>query len=216
MFTGCPETKAATLLIRGGAQQFIDEAERSIHDAMMIVKSAMKSTKIVGGGGAIELELARYLKEYSRTISGKQQKVIERFAKALETIPRTLIQNSGGDATDILAKLRTKHALPDTEQQIKDGDHNRWYGVDCINNDIRNTLKDFIWEPTVVKENALESACEACCLILSIDETIKNPQSEQPNKGKGAKGAKGFGQNMAGMARGGKGKGMRQLQNKLA
>ena len=68
----------------------------------------------------------------------------------------------------------------------------------------------------MVKENALESACEACCLILSIDETIKNPQSEQPNKGKGAKGAKGFGAGMAGMARGGKGKGMRQLQNKLA
>jgi T-complex protein 1 subunit eta len=174
---------------------------------MMIVKSAIKNTKVVGGGGAIELEISRYLKEYSRTVSGKQQRVIERFAKALEAIPRTLVQNSGGDATDILNKLRKKHA------EAGSGD-DRWMGVDCINNSIKNTFQSFIWEPTVVKENALESATEACCLILSIDETIKNPQSEQP-KGKPGAG-KGFGKQMANMARGGKGKGMRQLQNKLA
>lgn len=207
LFMDCPDTKSATLIIRGGAQQFIDEAERSIHDSMMIVKSAIKNTKVVGGGGAIELEISRYLKEYSRSVSGKQQRVIERFAKALEAIPRTLVQNSGGDATDILNKLRKKHA------EAGNGE-DRWMGVDCINNSIKNTFQSFIWEPTVVKENALESATEACCLILSIDETIKNPQSEQP-KGKPGAG-KGFGKQMANMARGGKGKGMRQLQNKLA
>jgi len=206
MFTGCPATQSATLIIRGGAQQFIDEAERSIHDSMMIVKSAIKNTKIVGGGGAIELELSRYLKEYSRTVEGKQQRVIERYAKALECIPRTLLQNSGGDATDIMNKLRTKH-------NTSVGEEGRWFGVDCINTDMKDTMKAFIWEPTVVKENALESATEACCLILSIDETIKNPQSEQP-KGKG-KGAKGFGANQQRMLGGGKGKGMRQLKNNM-
>merc|ERR1719483_1183328 len=97
-FRECENSKAATLLIRGGAQQFIDEAERSIHDSLMIVKSATKNTKIVGGGGAIEMEISRYLKEYAKTVSGKQQRVIHCFAKALEVIPRTLIHNSGGDA----------------------------------------------------------------------------------------------------------------------
>jgi len=206
LFKECEGAKAATMIIRGGAQQFIDEAERSIHDSIMIVKSATKNTKIVGGGGAIELEISRFLKEYARTVSGKQQRIIAAFAKALEAIPRTLVQNSGGDATDTLNKLRKKHA-----EGTVDG---RWYGVDCIENGVKDTLKAFIWEPAVVKENAITAATEACCLILSIDETIKNPQSEQPNKG-AQKGAKGMGKQMASAMTGGKGRGMRQLQNKF-
>ena len=90
-------------------------------------------------------------------------------------------------------------------------------GVDCLNLGMRDTMESFIWEPLTVKENAISSATEACCLILSVDETIKNPQSEQPKgKGKGkGKGGKGFTGQMANMAQGGKGKGMRQIQNKL-
>lgn len=213
LFKDCENTKSATLIIRGGAQQFIDEAERSIHDSFMIVKSATKNTSIVGGGGAIEMELARYLRQYSRTVSGKQQRVIEFYARALEVIPRTLVMNSGGDATEIMNKLRQKHQVSDSVE------NSRWYGVDCIENGIKDTMKAFIWEPTTVKENALSAATEACCLILSIDETIKNPQSEKPPQkgaGKGGKGGAGFTSQMAGMARGGKGRGMRQLRNTLA
>merc|ERR1719387_3338761 len=96
LFMKCSGTKTSTIIIRGGAQQFIDEAERSLHDAIMIVRRAMRNTKVVGGGGAIEMELSRYLREYARTITGKQQLVINYYARALEVIPQTLSQNSGG------------------------------------------------------------------------------------------------------------------------
>ncbi|CAE8643134.1 unnamed protein product [Polarella glacialis] len=183
--TGCADTKTATILIRGGAQQFIDEADRSLNDSIMIVKRAMRNTKVVGGGGAIEMELSRYLREYARTINGKQQLVINYFARALEVIPMTLSQNSGADGTKILNQLRKKHADATPES--------RWYGVDCMNCDICDTFAAYIWEPVVVKESALNAACEAACLILSIDETVRNPSSEQPQKGKGKGKGKGRG-----------------------
>jgi T-complex protein 1 subunit eta len=108
LLTQCAETKTATIIIRGGAEQFIEEAHRSLHDAIMIVRRAMKNTKVVGGGGAIELELSRFLREYALTIKGKQQIVINYYARALECIPITLAQNSGADSTAILQKLRKK------------------------------------------------------------------------------------------------------------
>merc|ERR1719352_2142900 len=132
LFLQCTGTKSATIIIRGGAQQFIEEAERSLHDAIMIVRRAMKNTKVVGGGGAIEMELSRYLREYARTISGKQQLVINYYARALEVIPQTLSQNSGADATSILNQLRQKHALA--------GPDGRWFGVDCINCTVVDTF----------------------------------------------------------------------------
>merc|ERR1712098_22238 len=84
LFRQCIHSKSATLIIRGGAQQFVDEADRSIHDALMIVKRAKQNTKVVGGGGAIEMELSRYLRDVSRTQAGKQQRVLMCYAKALE------------------------------------------------------------------------------------------------------------------------------------
>jgi len=194
MFTKCPQTKTATIVIRGGAQQFMEETERSLHDALMIVKSASKCTKVVGGGGSIEMELSRYLREYARTITGKQQLVINYFARALEVIPMTLAQNSGGDGTKILNQLRKEHATAGVE--------GRWIGVDCINCTTVDCFANYIWEPSVVKECALSAACEAACLILSIDETVKNPTSEQPQKGMGKGGGKGKGK--------GRGRGMRR------
>merc|ERR1712046_265367 len=92
IFKQCTGTKTSTIIIRGGAQQFIDEAERSLHDAIMIVRRAMRNTKVVGGGGAIEMELSRFLREYARTITGKQQLIINYYARALEVIPTTLAQ----------------------------------------------------------------------------------------------------------------------------
>lgn len=106
MFKECTATKSCTIVLRGGADQYIDEAERSLNDAIMIVRRAIKAYAVVAGGGAIEMELSRYLREYLRTISGKQQLVINAFAKALEVIPKVLADNSGMDSTDVLNKLR--------------------------------------------------------------------------------------------------------------
>jgi T-complex protein 1 subunit eta len=184
-FTECASAKTATIIIRGGAQQFIDEVDRSLHDAIMIVRRAMKNTKVVAGGGAIELELSRFLREYSRRIDGTQQLVMNYYARALECIPRALAQNCGGDVTDILNKLRQKHHVG--------GPEGRQFGVDCINVGVFNTYQNYVWEPVMVKENALASATEAACVILSIDETVKNPSSEQPGKGMGKGKGKGKG-----------------------
>ena len=113
VFMGCPAATTATFVLRGGAEQFIDESERSIHDSIMIVKNCVRSMKVVAGGGATEMEISRMLKEQSRSIEGKQQLVMLAYARALELIPRQLADNAGFDATDILNRLRQKHAGPE-------------------------------------------------------------------------------------------------------
>ena len=110
MFKGCLQARTCTIIMRGGAEQFMDETERSLHDAIMIVRRAIKNDAVVAGGGAIELELSKYLREFSRSIAGKEQLLIAAMAKALEVIPRQLCDNAGFDATNILNKLRQKHA----------------------------------------------------------------------------------------------------------
>lgn len=172
-FEGCPQAKTCTLILRGGAEQFIAEVERSLHDAIMIVKKAIKNDLIVAGGGAIEMELSKYLREYSRTVAGKQQFIIAAFARALEIIPRQLCDNAGFDATEILNKLRMRH----------DKGKEMWAGVDIINEGIQDNLEKFVWEPIAVKVNAIQAATEAACLILSVDETIKNQESVAPQTG---------------------------------
>jgi len=188
-FTGCPKSKTATIVLRGGAQQFIEEAHRSLHDAICIVKRAIKTGSVVGGGGAIEMEMSRRLREMCRNIYGKQQMVIGGFAKALEVIPRQLAENAGHDATDCLNKIRQKH-------HTATGDEGIWYGVDVITGGICNTYERFIWEPSQVKRNALASATEAACLILSIDETVTNNESDAAKKAEAISQRKGAG-NMA-------------------
>lgn len=168
LLTGCPNTKTVTFILRGGAEQFIAETERSLHDAIMIVRRALKNDSIVAGGGAIEMELSKYLREYSRSVAGKEQLVIGAIAKSFEIIPKQLCDNAGFDATNILNKLRQKHA----------GDQ-LWSGVDIFNEDIQDNLAACVWEPSVVKKNAITAATEACCLILSVDETIKAPKAKQ-------------------------------------
>nr|XP_012417210.1 PREDICTED: T-complex protein 1 subunit eta isoform X2 [Odobenus rosmarus divergens] len=143
-----------------------DETERSLHDAIMIVRRAIKNDSVVAGGGAIEMELSKYLRDYSRTIPGKQQLLIGAYAKALEIIPRQLCDNAGFDATNILNKLRARHAQG-----------GMWYGVDINNEDIADNFGAFVWEPAMVRINALTAASEAACLIVSVDETIRNPRS---------------------------------------
>ncbi|XP_018328292.1 T-complex protein 1 subunit eta [Agrilus planipennis] len=166
LFQGCPNAKTCTIVLRGGAEQFLEETERSLHDAIMIVRRTIKNDAVVAGGGAIEMELSRILRDYSRTIPGKEQLLIGAIAKALEVIPRQLCDNAGFDATNILNKLRQKHSQG-----------HRWYGVDINREDISDNYDACIWEPAIIKVNALTAASEATCLILSVDETIKNQKS---------------------------------------
>merc|ERR1711970_554105 len=166
-FTGVPKTKTCTIILRGGAEQFMEETERSLHDAIMIVRRAIKNDAVVAGGGAIEMELSKILRDHSRSIAGKEQLIMAAFAKALEVIPRQLCDNAGFDSTNILNKLRQKHAA--------DG---KWFGVDVLREDISDNFEAFVWEPAIVRINAITAASEAACLVLSIDETVQNPKSD--------------------------------------
>lgn len=172
-FTGCPKAKTATIILRGGGEQFLEETDRSVHDALMIVKRAIVSRKVVAGGGAIEMELSHILRLHSRTILGKQQLIMNAYARAFEVIPRQLAENAGIDSTDVLNRLRKEHATAK-------GEEGRWMGVDVFNEGICNTLESGVWEPAANKLNSLAAATEAACCILSIDETVRNPQSEKP------------------------------------
>merc|ERR1712025_609264 len=112
-FTGVPKTKTCTIILRGGAEQFMEETERSLHDAIMIVRRAIKNDAVIAGGGAIEMEVSKHLRNYSRMIRGKQQLIIAAFGKSLEVIARQLCDNAGFDSTNILNKLRQLHAKDD-------------------------------------------------------------------------------------------------------
>lgn len=174
LFKECPQTKTTTIILRGGAEQFIQEAERSLNDAIMIVRRALKAEYIVPGGGAIEIQVSKLLKEYSKTIGGKLQVVINAFARALEVIPKTLADNAGLDSNDVVNRLRKKHTV--------DADGKYW-GVDVDSvSGIQNAYEGYVWEPLNIKKNILTSATEAACNVLSIDETIKNPSQEEQKK----------------------------------
>jgi len=179
VFTGCPISKTATFILRGGSDQFIAETERSIHDAIMIVRRALNVNAVVGGGGAIEMELLHFLRQYARTIRSKVQLVVSAFAKSLEVVPRQLAENAGFDSTDIVNELRARHAKGDT-----------WAGVDIDNEATCDTYEKFVWEPVLVKQNALSAAVEAACVILSVDETVKNPKAKAPTDDRPVRGGR--------------------------
>lgn len=185
LFTGCPNSLTSTMVLRGGSEQFIAESERSIHDALMVVKRSLKSRSVVAGGGAVELEVAKHLREHALKIEGKGQLIVEAFARALEIVPRQLCDNAGFDPNDVLSALRRKHAYDE------DG---RWYGVDIENGDILDAFAAGIWEPSDNKSNSLASAAEAAGVILSIDETVINPRSQDPGAATGMMGPPGGGQ----------------------
>jgi T-complex protein 1 subunit eta len=169
-FTGCKEAQSATILLRGGSEQFLDETERSLHDAIMIVRRTLKYPHLVAGGGAVEMELSKFLREYSRRIQGKAQLLIAAYAKALETIPRTLCENAGFDPTDLLNKLRAKHAT---------SEENQWVGANLETGEPHDCWENYIWEPALIRTNAFAAATEAACTILSVDETLKTETSDR-------------------------------------
>lgn len=223
IFTGCPKAKTATIILRGGGEQFLAETERSVHDALMIVKRSMANPSVVAGGGAIELELSKFLRDHSKTIPGKQQLIMNAFAKALEVIPKQLADNAGIDSTDIMNKLRKAHNTDAVE--------GRWIGVDVLNEGVCDTYLSGVWEPAANKLNSLAAATEAACCILSIDETVRNPASEKPGgesqgvglgsggggRGRGRMVSEAMGgRGMAGMMGGGRGgrKGVKMFKGK--
>ena len=194
LFTECVSKETATIVLRGGSEQFIEESHRSIHDAIMVVKRSLKSQAIVAGGGAVEMEVAKALKEESLKIEGKGQLIMQSFAKALEIIPRQLAENAGFDPTDVLNALRKKHFH---------SQGGKWFGVDIANGGICDTYESNVWEPSINKINSLAAAGEAACVILSIDETVRNPKSQQPGaqpQGMPGGGGRGGGGGMSGMA----------------
>jgi thermosome len=158
---GCKDPKAITILIRGGSQRVVDEAERSMHDALMVVKDVVEKPAIVAGGGAPEAYLSSRLREWAGTRRGREQLAVYAFADALETIPVTLATNAGMDPIDTLVEIRSKQ---------KQG--NKWAGVDVFATKIADMYKKGIIEPLSVKEQIIKSATEVTEMILRIDDVI--------------------------------------------
>jgi thermosome len=165
---GCKNPKSVAILIRGGLEKFVNEAERALVDALSVVSDAVECGKIIVGGGATEMELAKRLREYAPSVGGKEQLAIEAFANALEVIPRTLAENAGLDPLDIIMQLRALHEKPGNEAM----------GVDVYAGKPGDMWKLEVLEPLNVKSTALKSATEAATMILRIDDIIAAAKSE--------------------------------------
>ncbi len=171
--TGCKNPKAVSILIRGGTEHVIAEVERALHDALKVVSVAIEEGVAVPGGGAIETELAMQLRKYAPTVGGREQLAIEAFANALEVIPRTLAENAGMDAINILIDIRSQHEKG-----------NKGFGIDVFSNKAKDMFEEGVIEPAKVKEQAIESAMEVATMILRIDDVIQSKKREgQPGGG---------------------------------
>jgi len=158
---GCTNPKAVTILIRGGSKRLLDEAERSVHDGLMVTKDVIENPAIVAGGGAPEQEIANALREWSSKLVGREQLAAQKFADAIETIPNTLAENAGLNPIDAQVELRTKHA-----------EGGKWFGVDATEGKVRDMYQKDVFEPAVVKAQIIKSATEAACMILRVDDVI--------------------------------------------
>jgi thermosome len=163
---------AVTVVLRGGTEHVVDEAERSLHDALCVVRDAIEDAKIVAGGGAPEAETSKQLREYAVKVGGREQLAIEAFADAMEAIPLALAENAGLDPIDIMVDLRAKHENP----------ANRWFGVDVFSGEIKDTWALNVLEPLRVKIQVVKSATEAASMILRIDDVVasKGTKGEMP------------------------------------
>jgi thermosome len=158
---GCKNPHSVTLLIRGGSQRVVDEVDRSIHDALMVVKDVIEKPAIVAGGGAPEALLAAFLKDWSESFDGRQQLAIKKFAEALEIIPLTIAENAGMDPIDTMVTLRAKQS-----------EGKKWSGINAKDGKVGDMLSLNIVEPVVVKEQIIKAATEAASMILRIDDVI--------------------------------------------
>jgi chaperonin GroEL (HSP60 family) len=166
---GCKNPKSVTLLIRGGTQRMTAEAERSIHDALCVVRDLIEEPKIVAGGGAPEMEMANVLKKFAQTMPGREQLAVRIFADSLEAIPLTLAENAGLDPVDMLSELRARHEKGET-----------WAGVNVLDGKIEDMTKNNVFEPLAVKKQIIKSATEAASMILKIDDVIASGKMKTP------------------------------------
>jgi thermosome len=174
---GCKNPKSVTILIRGSSQTLVDEAERSIHDALMAVKDVVEYPYVVVGGGASEAVVSRKLREWSASLASRQQLAAEKYADSVESIPLVLAENAGMSVIDTQAQLRTKS---------KEAGKAR-YGIDVFKGKIADLSSRDIYEPLTVKNQIINSATEAACMILRIDDIISasSPKSGAPPPGGG-------------------------------
>jgi thermosome len=171
---GCKNPKAVSVLVRGGTERIVDEAERAFHDALCVVRDVIVEPRVVAGGGAAEAEVSRLLRAYSQKLSGKEQLAVQAFAEALEVIPLSLAENAGMDPIDSLMEIRAKH-------QAKA----KWFGVDPMKGKVADLAKLDVYEPLSVKVQALKSASEATGMILKIDDVIAASKSKESGAPKG-------------------------------
>ncbi|MHA1266733.1 MAG: thermosome subunit beta [Candidatus Helarchaeota archaeon] len=158
----CQNPRSVSILIRGSIEHLLHEVERTLIDAMSVIADIIKDPYYITGGGSIEIELAKILREYATTIGGREQLAIDAFADSLESIPKTLAANAGHDPIDILVELRAKH------QTAK----NKYYGFEVFTGQFVNMNEYGILEPSLVKLQALKSATEAAAMILKIDDVV--------------------------------------------
>ena len=167
---GCQNPRAITILIHGGTDHVIDEVKRAIKDSLGDVACALRYGLVVAGGGAIEIELARKLREFSQGLSGREQLAVEEFASAMEVIPVTLAENAGMDPIDVLTELKSRHDAGE-----------KYAGLNLFTNKIENSLEAGIIEPLKIKSQAIDSSTDVAIMILRIDDVIS---SKDKNLGK--------------------------------
>ena len=167
---GTKNPKAVTILVRGGTQRIVDEADRSLHDALMVTKDVIEKPAIVAGGGAPEAEMATRILKWTDTLTGREQLAAQKFAEALETIPIALATNAGLDPIDTMVEIRAKHA-----------EGGKWFGIEAKQGKVTDMHKENVIEPLAVKEQIIRSATEAACMILRIDDVIASGKSKGPS-----------------------------------
>jgi len=170
---GCPNPKSVTILIRGGADHIVDEAERAIHDALSVVRNVIREPAVVAGGGAVEIEIAMRLRDFARTLPSKEQLAVLRYADALEGLVSILAQNSGAEPIDVLTELKRLHAKGE-----------KWTGINAYTGKVEDMWKANVLEPALVKKQVLKSATEAAIMILRIDDIIAAQPPKSKEKGK--------------------------------
>ncbi|MBC7091332.1 MAG: thermosome subunit, partial [Nitrososphaeria archaeon] len=175
---GCKNPKAVTIFLRGGTQRIVDECERSVHDALCVVRDVMHKPYIVVGAGAPEAEVASRLFDWAQTLSGREQLAVQKFAEAVESIPLALAENAGMDPIDTLVELRARHSKGE-----------KTVGVNAVEGKIEDATKFEVYEPLAVKEQVLAAATEAATMILRIDDIIAaSRMKETPSRGRGGEG----------------------------
>jgi archaeal chaperonin len=185
---GCKNPKAVTVLVRGGTQRIVDEAERALHDALMVTKDVVEMPAIVAGGGAPEEEVSFQLRTWAQKLSGREQLAAMKFADAIESIPMTLAENAGMDPIDTQVDLRARH-----------GKEGKWFGVDAMNGKVADMYAKSVVEPLAVKLQILRAATEAACMILRIDDVIAATKMKAPTMPPGGGGGMGGMGGMPGM-----------------